>query len=71
MGDLETSQKSIIPSGKVYIRLRYKGGWEGRGGERVGVSWRGIRHTMDRLLVCQQESVLGDQSVKGKPLTEI
>ena len=71
MTNLETSQKSVVPSGEIYIRLGYKGGREGVGGERVRISWRRIRHTMDRLLVCQQESVLGDQSVKGKPLTEI
>ena len=71
MADLETSQKSIVPSCKIYIRVGYKGGREGGGGERVGVTWRGIRHTIDRLLVCQQESVLGDQRFKGKPLTEI
>ena len=68
MTDLETSQKSIIPSSEVYIRLGYKRGREGMGGERVWISWRGIRHTMDRLLVCQQESVLGDQSLRENPL---
>ena len=41
------------------------------GGEGIRVACGGIRHTMDRLLVCQQESVLGDQRFKGKPLTEI
>ena len=71
MANLETSQKSVVPSSEIYIRLGYKGGREGVGGKGVWISWRGIRHTMDRLLVCQQESVLGDQSSKGKPLTWI
>ena len=38
MADLETSQKSIVPSGEIYIRLRYKGGREGGGGKRVGIA---------------------------------
>ena len=38
MANLETSQKSIIPSGKIYIRVGYKGRREGVGGERVGVA---------------------------------
>ena len=70
MANLETSQKSIVPSGEIYIRLGYKGRREGIGGEGIGIAW-GIRHTMDRLLVCQQESVLGDQRFKGRSLTEI
>ena len=37
MTNLETSQKSIVPSGKVYIRSGYKIGGESIGGERVGV----------------------------------
>ena len=68
MTDLETSQKSVIPSGKIYIRSRYKGGREGVGGERVWIACGGIRHTMDRLLVCQQESVLGGQKLREIPL---
>ena len=70
MANLETSKKSVIPSGEVYIRLGYKGGRESVGGKGVGIAW-GVRHTIDRLLVCQQESVLGDQSFKGRSLTEI
>ena len=38
MADLETSQKSVIPSGEVYIRVGYKGGREGVGGKWVGVA---------------------------------
>ena len=38
MADLETSQESIIPSGKIYIRVGYKGGREGGGGKRIGVA---------------------------------
>ena len=53
MAHLETSQESVVPSGEIYIRLRYKRGGEGVGGKRIRVAW-GIRHTMDRLLVCQQ-----------------
>ena len=53
MTNLETSQESIIPSGEVYIPLGYKRGRKSGGGKGVGIAW-GIRHTMDRLLVCQQ-----------------
>ena len=53
MANLETPQESVVPSGEIYIRLGYKRGREGIGGEGVGIAWR-IRHTMDRLLVCQQ-----------------
>ena len=56
--DLETSQKSIVPSGKVYIRVGYKGGREGVGGEGIGVTLRRVRHTMDRRLVCQQNQYM-------------
>ena len=70
MANLETPQEPVIPSGEVYIRLGYKRGRKSVGGKGVGIAW-GIRHTMDRLLVCQQQSVRGDQSSKGKPLTEI
>ena len=38
MAGLETSQKSIVPSSEVYIRLGYKGGRKGIGGERVRVA---------------------------------
>ena len=38
MTNLETSQKSIIPSGEIYIRIGYKGGRKGVGGERVGIA---------------------------------
>ena len=58
MGDLETSQKSIIPSSEVYIRIGYERGGEGVGGKGIGVSLGGIRHTTDRLLVCQQNQYL-------------
>ena len=61
MANLEASQKSIVPSGEIYIRSGYKIGGKGIGGEGVRVGCRSIRHTLDRLLVCQQESVLGDQ----------
>ena len=71
MGDLETSQKSIIPSGKIYIRVGYERGGEGEGGKGIGISLREIRHTMDRLLVCQQNQYLVIKVFKGKPLTEI
>ena len=53
MTNLEAPQESVIPSCKIYIRLGYKRGREGMGGKGIGISW-GIRHTMDRLLVCQQ-----------------
>ena len=46
MTNLETSQKSIIPSGKVYIRIGYERGGERIGGKGIGVGLRGIRHTM-------------------------
>ena len=68
MTDLETSQKSIVPCGKVDIRVGYKGSGEGVGRKGVWVGLRGIRHTTDRRLVGQQESVLGDQRFKGNPL---
>ena len=54
MGDLETSQKSIVPSCEIYIRVGYKGGGESKGRKGVGVALGRIRHTMDRHLVCQQ-----------------
>ena len=38
MTNLETSQKSIIPSGEIYIRVGYKGGGKGIGGEGVWVA---------------------------------
>ena len=38
MADLETPQKSIIPSSKIYIRIGYKGGREGVGRKGVGVA---------------------------------
>ena len=38
VANLETSQKSVIPSSEIYIVLGYKGGREGVGGERVGVA---------------------------------
>ena len=38
MANLETSQKSVIPGGKIYIRIGYKGRGEGVGGERVGIA---------------------------------
>ena len=68
MGDLETSQKSIIPSGKIYIRIGYKGSGEGVGGKGVVISLRGIRHTMDRLLVCQQNQYLVIKELRENPL---
>ena len=71
MGDLETSQKPIVPSGKIYIRVGYKGSGESIGRKGIGVSLGGIRHTMDRWSGLSAESVLGDQSFKGKPLTKI
>ena len=37
MTNLETSQKSIIPSGEIYIRSRYKVGGKGIGGEGVRI----------------------------------
>ena len=38
MANLETSQESVIPSSKIYIRIGYKGRGEGVGGERVGIA---------------------------------
>ena len=38
MTNLETPQKSVIPSGEIYIRIGYKGRGEGVGGEGVWVS---------------------------------
>ena len=68
MADLETSQKSVIPSGEVYIRAGYKGGGESVGGEGILVGLRGIRHTRDRRLVCQQNQYLIDQRLRENPL---
>ena len=71
MTNLEISQKSVVPSGEICIRIGYKRGGEGMGGKGIGVSLGGIRHTTDRWSGLSAESVLGDQSFKGKPLTEI
>ena len=38
MTDLETPQESVVPSGEVYIRLGYKGGGKGIGGEGVWIT---------------------------------
>ena len=38
MANLETSQKSVIPSGEIYICSRYEGGREGVGGKGIGVA---------------------------------
>ena len=38
MADLETSQKSVVPSSEVYIRCRYKVGRKGIGGEGIRIS---------------------------------
>ena len=38
VANLETSQKSVIPSGEVYIRIGYEGGREGGGGKGVWVA---------------------------------
>ena len=38
MANLETSQKSIVPSGEIYIRIGYKGGREGVGGEGIWIA---------------------------------
>ena len=38
MANLEASQKSVIPSGEIYIRIGYKRGRKGIGGERVWVA---------------------------------
>ena len=71
VGGLQTLQKSVIPNCEVYLQVGYKQTWKGGGGERIRERLRGIRHTLDRRLVCQQESVLECQSVEGKPLTKI
>ena len=68
MGNLWTSQKSVIPSGEIYIQIGYKRGWEGIGRKGIGVSLRGIRHTMDRLLVCQQNQYLVVKVLRENPL---
>ena len=49
---LKTPQESVVPDSKIYIRLGYEGRGEGKGGKGVGVILRGIRHTLDRRLVC-------------------
>ena len=68
MADLETSQKSVIPSGEIYIRVGYEGSREGLGGKGVGIGLRGIRHTRDRRLVCQQNQYLVIKVLRENPL---
>ena len=68
VANLETSQKSVIPSGKIYIRVGYKGSGESEGGKGVGIGLRGIRHTRDRLLVCQQNQYLVIKDLRENPL---
>ena len=48
MTHLETPEKSIIPSGEVYIRIGYERGGEGVGGKGIWIGLRRIRHTRDR-----------------------
>ena len=68
MGDLKTSQMSVVPSGEVYIRIGYKGNGEGVGRKGIGIGLRRIRHTMDRLLVCQQNQYLVIKVLRENPL---